>query len=80
MHRQSGNLLNERLLSPDVKSLGLNANEDFVEVPLVSRVWPAPMQMVGKGLAKFLTPASHRSVGDGSAPLRHLFVFAGYRF
>lgn len=50
--------------APEVMLHTLDADEDFVHVPLVARSWPAASQPVGESSGEFLAPASHRLIGD----------------
>ena len=55
--------------APEVVLNTLDPDEHLVEVPLVPRPWSAATNATGKTLAEFPTPAAHRLVGDGNAPL-----------
>ena len=47
----------------------LDADEDFIHVPLVARSGSPASQPVGKTRRELLAPASHRLVGDGDTAL-----------
>jgi hypothetical protein len=47
----------------------LDPDENLIEVPLISRSWPATSQAVGETCSELLAPAPHRLVGDDNTSL-----------
>jgi len=56
--------------TPKIVLHAVDANEDFVQVPLVPRLGPAAAHAVGQTRGEFLAPASHRLVGNDNATSR----------
>jgi hypothetical protein len=55
--------------APEIVLHALDPDEDFVHVPLVAWSRPPASQAISETRGKFLTPASHRLVGDDDATL-----------
>src|SRR5271166_5212636 len=55
--------------APKIMLHAADPDEYLVDVPLVSRPWPAAAKVVGKALAEFLAPASNGLIGDDNTTL-----------
>lgn len=51
--------------------LPINLEEHLVQVPFVSRLWPAAAQLIGEGLPRFLALLTDRFVGDDNPAGHH---------
>lgn len=49
---------------PEIVLLAADANEHFVQVPLVARLWPAPLQLVGEDPTKTQAPLANALIAD----------------
>ena len=55
--------------APEIMLHALDADEDFVHMPLVARPWPAAAQAVSKTGGELVAPAAHGLIGDDDTPL-----------
>src|SRR5919206_1535783 len=55
--------------TPEIVYLAADADEDLVQMPLVTRTRSPPAQLVGEGLAELEAPAADALVGDDDAAL-----------
>ena len=59
---------------PEIVPFAVEAEEDFIEVPLVTGPGPASPQRIGIGLPKFPAPISNSFVRHGNAAFHHKFL------
>ena len=50
--------------APKIMLLAADADEHFVQGPLVARLWPAPLQHVGKDPTKAQAPLANALIAD----------------
>jgi hypothetical protein len=56
--------------TPEIMLHALDADEDFVHMPLVTRSWPAAAWAVGETGGELLAPTAHSLIGDDDTALR----------
>ena len=60
--------------TPQIHLLATDRNEHFVEVPPVTRPWPAPSKPLGVEVSELQDPPPYRLVGDFDPPFRQQFL------
>jgi hypothetical protein len=57
--------------APQIPTFAVDGEEDFIQMPLVTRSRMLAAQLIGIGLPKLATPIPHGFIGQGNAAFGH---------
>ena len=57
--------------APEIMAFAADGEKDLIKMPLIARLGPSALQLVGTGLSKLSTPIPHRFIGQGQTALGH---------
>ena len=60
--------------SPQAELLTFNFDDNLIEMPLITRLWPLLTNLIGVALRRFETSPFDRFVGDRDTSIEHHFL------